>query len=529
MSPSNLTTSNPEPRGTGVSASDSGIVGPSIVTLVSASLFATTFPPLELAEFAWIALAPWFAVSSRVSAPRGFALGCLWALGVGAGTAPFLPTTITDFFELNASAALAAASAATLATGIWYGAFGAWISLRSRQGAIGPFEVAAAWVVTEWCRCTLPIANPWALSGYSQATLVVPLQGASWFGVLGLGAVVALANATLAMIARQLRPRSPRNQALGAAAVLLAWFGFGWLTLARLPSPEKSRTVGLVQPSLDRGVRGDPSRRAAVLERNIALTRAAAEGGATLIVWPEYSLEWAHEEESTEARRVRALAKSTGTEILFGTLGIRPGGLSNSTLLVRPGFGTARYDKVDLLPFGERPVMGFVGGRAEFDLLPGEAREPVAASAGSLGILACNESMTGRPARTLVRKGAQVLVNLANDDWFDRSGRRTQMRIASLRAVEMRRYLLRSAQTGITAVVDPYGRVPHEARPDQPGVLRGYWQPLEGRSLYQTWGDAPLLGASMTLLAYGAWSARRRLRCDSRNPETGLQGSARRY
>ena len=486
------------------------------MTLLSAALFAAAFPPFERAQFAWFALVPWFVVLSRVSVRQGFVLGCLWALCVGAGTAPFLPTTIADFFELTAPVALGAATAATLATGLWYGAFGAWFALRSGRGGLGPFEITAAWVAVEWSRSTLPIANPWALSGYSQATLFVPLQGASWFGVLGLGAVIALANATLAMTAPRLRPGSSRAQALAAAAVLLAWFGLGWFTLLRLPLAEPSQTVGLVQPSLTRAVRTDPHHRTAVVERHITLTRAAAEGGAAVVVWPEYSLEWAYQEQSAEGRRVRALAESTGTEILFGTLGERHGGLSNTTLLVRPGLGTARYDKVDLLPFGERPVMGLVGSRSDYDLLPGDVREPLGSSAGLFGILTCNESMTGRPARTLVRKGAQVLVNLANDDWFGRSGRRAQMRIASLRAVEMRRYLLRSAHTGITAVVDPYGRVPHEAKPDQPGVLRGHWEPLEGHSLYQAWGDAPLLGASMALLAYGAWAARRVPRPDPR-------------
>jgi apolipoprotein N-acyltransferase len=301
-----------------------------------------------------------------------------------------------------------------------------------------------------------------------------------------------------------LRPPRWRRSAIGVAIVLVAWLGFGVSQLSRAREAGASVRVGLVQPDLPRRVRLDPSQERRVLAQLIALSRYAHGRGAELILWPEYAIERVVPSASLERRAIDALSAETGASLVVGMISARDDGFANSILLLENGTEAGRYDKVELMPFGEmRPLGGALGGH-DYGLVAGVDRAPLASRVGRIGVLSCNEVMSSAPARATTRAGAQLLANFANDEWFGRFGLRQQMRIATLRAVETRRYLVRATQSGITAAIDPFGRVVQEAGIGAAGVLVADVQLRDEPSLYVRWGDRPVQIAALVALASGA-------------------------
>ena len=141
----------------------------------------------------------------------------------------------------------------------------------------------------------------------------------------------------------------------------------------------------------------------------------------------------------------------------------------------------ARYDKIHLVPFGEyvpfKRMFRFAGGLTKEvgDFSPGTSRAPLDAGGSKLGVFICYESIFPDEIRQLAANGAQVFVNISNDGWYGDSGAYAQhLKQARMRAVENDRWLLRDTNTGVTAAIDPYGRVvaEHAAQDARPRWMR---------------------------------------------------------
>jgi apolipoprotein N-acyltransferase len=188
---------------------------------------------------------------------------------------------------------------------------------------------------------------------------------------------------------------------------------------------------------------------------------------------------------------VSKIARETGTWMLVGNLGVRNATVApqegtkvyNSASLVSPsGEWVARYDKVHLVPFGEylpfKRVFAFAGGLTKEvgDFERGSSREPLVAGDENLGVFICYESIFPDEVRQFALNGAQVLVNISNDGWYGDSGAYAQHLAQSrMRAVENDRWLLLDTNTGLTAAVDPYGRITSQLpRKTRLALLAGY-------------------------------------------------------
>jgi apolipoprotein N-acyltransferase len=192
-----------------------------------------------------------------------------------------------------------------------------------------------------------------------------------------------------------------------------------------------------------------------------------------LIVWPESPAPF-YTTDPAFRETVDNIARGSQTWMLVGSLGIRnasdtPGRatqLYNSGSLISPGGEwVGRYDKMHLVPFGEyvpfKPIFGFAGGLTQEvgDFSPGTSRAPLQAGS-KLGVFICYESIFPDEIRQLAANGAEVFVNISNDGWYGDSGAYAQhLKQARMRAVENDRWLLRDTNTGVTASIDPYGRV----------------------------------------------------------------------
>jgi apolipoprotein N-acyltransferase len=213
-------------------------------------------------------------------------------------------------------------------------------------------------------------------------------------------------------------------------------------------------------------------------DQNGSGAAADSSGAAAIppdvIVWPESPAPF-YTTDPAFRDGVSNIARAAQTWVLVGSLGIRNAGqtpqhateLYNSASLVSPGGEwVGRYDKMHLVPFGEyvpfKRVFGFAGGLTKEvgDFSSGNSRAPLQAGSGKLGVFICYESIFPDEVRQLAANGAEVFVNVSNDGWYGDSGAYAQhLKQARMRAVENNRWLLRDTNTGVTATIDPYGRV----------------------------------------------------------------------
>jgi len=153
----------------------------------------------------------------------------------------------------------------------------------------------------------------------------------------------------------------------------------------------------------------------------------------------------------------------------------------NSAFLLRPdGVPAGRYDKVHLVPYGEyvplRKIFPFIGKLVVGvgDFRPGEGFHPIRGEGWNLGVLICYEGIFPEAARAYKREGATLLVNITNDAWFGRTSAPYQhLSMTVFRAVETRLYLVRAANTGISAIVDPAGKILSRTPIFERAVLKG--------------------------------------------------------
>lgn len=368
--------------------------------------------------------------------------------------------------------------------------WGAW-RLAGWAGARSPAARAArvllllpaAWVLVEWARTQGYFAFPWGTLGY--AWLETPVaQLAELGGVYGLSALVVVPAAVLAWPFARAAGSRPAPQAVAVAALIAAAL-VGGAFLAGEGVARGAPTVAeeselaphralLVQGNVDPFARATSATQE--LNVHVRLTEEGVAASGTpfdLVVWPEGAV-IGYDLTAADAGPLRAAitGAAPGATFVVGGRVYSGDGSYNSLVALLGESATGRYDKHYLVPFGERwPLIGTLSGLYEavfsaFGLpllastTPGAEIRPIATSVGLVGAFVCYESVFPQVQRLLVERGARLLVLGTNDAWFGvGTGARQHFDMGRLRAIETRRWLLRAGNDGVTAAVDPWGRV----------------------------------------------------------------------
>lgn len=502
---------------------------------LSGLLLAFSFPKFGHPAFGWIALAPLLIAIDRAyerspaspvrtrlgSGPyRATLLGLAAGLVYFTGTLYWITAVMVTFGGLNTAVAMLV-NALLVAYLAWFPALFALAMVKLRRlGRWALLLAPAVWVATEIGRGWLFGGFPWVLLGYSQVTVLPAAQFASVAGVFGVSALVALAAAAIAYVARE---RTPARWyvAAGCAAVVVGNGVWGAARIAdgRLTREGEPLAVGLVQGNVAQEEKWDPARARAIFVAYLQLTRQAAAAGARFIIWPESSTPFFFEEDRYAAEAVRAVARQLRTELLIGSDQIERGPTPkyfNSAFMIGADGKTAGvYRKVHLVPFGEYvplkdlfffagPLVEQVGG-----FTPGADVVMLPVARGRASTAICYEIVYPALVREAVNRGSQLLTTITNDAWYGHSSAPHQhFAQASMRAIEQGRYLARSANTGISGIVDPYGRVLLQSRLFERAALTGEVRLLTGRTIYARIGDA-FAYACVALTLAGLLAARR--------------------
>ncbi|MGH9346959.1 MAG: apolipoprotein N-acyltransferase [Vicinamibacterales bacterium] len=484
-----------------------------LLALLAGALLALSFPRYGHPALGWIALVPLLLALSGWNGRTGHAPGRrprrAFALGLVAGTTYFVgtlywtATVVQEFGGLATPVAIVAMLLLALYLAL-FPAIASLITARlvTRAGASGVLVAAAPWVATEFFRGYLLGGFPWVPLGNSQVTVLPIAQLASALGVYGVSGLVAFVSSAIAYAV--LATGRARMKALAAAALVV--FGVGawgaWrIRDGSLTGEGNPIRIGLVQGNISQDDKWDPAEARRIFTTHIAMTREAVRNGADLVIWPESSTPFMFEEDNGGAETIRALARELRVPILFGSDQIErgpPPRLYNSAFLVSPdGRTPAVYRKIHLVPFGEfipmKSWLFFVSPIVESlaEFAPGASMVllPVGNHLASTAI--CYEVVYPSLVRQAVEAGSELLTTITNDAWYDRSSAPYQhFALASMRSIEQGRYLARAANTGISGVVDPYGRVVAQSAIFEQRTLVEDARFLTRRTIYSVVGDA---------------------------------------
>jgi apolipoprotein N-acyltransferase len=501
--------------------------------LLSGVLVGLSFPKFGHPAVAWVALAPLLvavgleqaaqSASRRRRGSRFFLLGWLtgfvgsaiaiyWVVGVMAiygGFAPWLAVPIGALLWCYLGLFTGAAA---LVTGwaVW------------RFGVAGLWAAPATWVAAEWLRSWLFGGFPWALFGTSQAHVLPVVQLASVTGVYGLSGLLVVVSTAAAAVALSRRPRHLRVAA-GVAGLLVLVVGGGVLRIAdgRLTESGTPLRVGIVQGSVPIDLKFDPAYGEGIVRRYLALSRQVIGSGARLVVWPESSTPFFFNLDAVRALPIRQLAVETRTPFIIGTddtaplSGAVPPPVYNASIVLgADGRSHGVYRKVYLAPFGEfvpfKRLLFFVGPLigSVSDFTPGTEATVLDTGVGFVSTNICYESVYPWLSRAFVQHGSQLLGIITNDAWFGTSSAAAQhFDQGAIRAVEEGRYVVRAANTGISGVVDPYGRVLTATPLFVSTAFVADVRLLDGRTLYGLTGDwVAWIAAAITVgLVFLGW------------------------
>lgn len=369
----------------------------------------------------------------------------------------------------------------------------------------------AGWMLTEWFRGWFLSGFPWLALGYAQ--IDSPLAGfAPLIGVYGLSLLTAVAGGALAMIVIG----AGRSRWALAAFVVLPVFVVG----ASVSGREWTRPTGtplsvaIVQGAVPQEIKWSDAYR----DSTLALYRSLAQPhfGRDLIVLPEAALPALAHELNDYLTSLWTRARASGTDLVIGLLHYDFASKSYYNGLLALSDAAHWYDKRRLVPFGEFfPVPPFVREWMKLMSLPytdfasgAPDQPPLPAGGVLLGATICYEDAYGSEQLRVLDR-ATVLVNVTNDAWFgDSTARHQHLEISRMRALESGRPLLRAANDGISAILDPTGRIEHSLVAAHPGVIEGIVQPRTGLTPYARTGNWPIV--AFCLLAFGAAIVRQR-------------------
>jgi apolipoprotein N-acyltransferase len=479
------------------------------LAVLSGSLLAASFPPIDLTFLAWIALVPLVLSLRGLSEKEAFQAGMIAGIVFFVGTVYWVTNSVHDYGHVPLMPAVLITLLLCAYCALYPALFcAAAAHLKQDRSVLVLIALPAIWTMLELARTRLFGGFPWALLGYSQYRSPAVIQIADLTGVYGISFLIVLVNGGIAQLIGDRRRWLPLASASVAVVAVLAYGTF------RLHAPEGpgSITLSLIQGNIEQGRKWNPTYRSAVIATYDRLTRTAWEKRPDLVIWPETATPFYFEGKDAPypalTQDLRMFVRSSGTPLLFGSptyeIKDRRHLLWNSAFLLdRDGMTKAVYRKIHLVPFGEyvplksslffflnKLVQGagdFQAGRSYTVMPVGSAmkREDVAVST-----VICYEIIFPDLVRRFVDRGATVMTTITNDAWFGRTSAPFQhFSMAVLRAVENRVPVARAANTGVSGFIDAKGRILESSDIFTEAVLTRTLVPGSTRTFYTRYGD----------------------------------------
>lgn len=501
-----------------------------ILSAASGALLVLAFPPIGFSYLAWTGLVPFFfALYGRgnVTHRNAFSLGFIFGFVFFLGTVYWVVHSMHMYGGIGLTLSIPIMLLLVAYLSVYAGVYGFCLNAaRFKAPFFNLIFSASLWASLEYARGYFLTGLPWSLLGYTQTPVLPVVQIADITGVWGVSFLVVLGNYTLYFVleAAFKRDKAPALKEIAFSCIVFAAvIGYGLFMINSVDldaSGWRPFKVGVAQGSIEQQMKWEESFASKTIDIYRALSVEAGGEPPDVVVWPESAAPFFLEADTPQGNRLRDAVRDAGTYVLTGSIAYNSnpatGATSyfNSAYLLDPNGGiTGRYDKFHLVPFGEyvpkavKRFLPFVkkltAGAGDFSEGPGP--NPLSLNKVKLGILICYEAIFPDISRRETKNGAGVLVNITNDAWFGYTSAPYQhFQMSVMRSVENRRYLVRSANTGISAIVDPVGRVIKRTALFERTILTGTIGIKDnGLSFYTRYGDVfvyALIAVSCILL-----------------------------
>ncbi len=457
------------------------VYGPAVL---SGLLLVLSFPTFDWGLLAWIALVPLLVFLYDKDNWTAFKLGFCFGLVYFYGTLYWIYHSIHYYGAVPLVPSFLLVLILCLYFSL-YPAFFALLYAANMKRTDMPALIVAPllWTTLEFLRSYVLSGFPWSSLGYSQYTFLPVIQIADITGVYGVSFLIVAVNAAIVDILlfkrryaeRPLASLLPTIGGFAALAVFVVFtLSYGVYRLHKHRSGSVVK-VAVIQGDIEQDKKWDPSYQQSVIDTYKDLSFAAARENPELIVWPETAAPFFFRTDKELTAYMVSFQRQLNSYLLFGSVmainrNDTPKSLTtrytnSAVLLDKNGTITYLYDKIHLVPFGEfmplRPLLSFVDLTGAIgDFVPGESYTKAVTPFGSFGTVICYEIIFPGLVRKFYTNGGDFIVNITNDAWFGKTpGPYQHFSMAVLRAIENRKPVIRSANTGISGFIDSCGRI----------------------------------------------------------------------
>ncbi len=506
-----------------------------LICLISGFVTALPFVFEELSLISWFALIPLFYIAGKYRHP--YRHGIVFSLGyyctIYYWFTYLYPLDFAGFTKLQAVAIIALA---LTALPLLQGLGTAFVPLlykllKTKHKFLAPITAAALWVIFEWFQTLFWFGVPWGRLAITQAAIPAAIQGASLFGSMFVSFLIVLANGYFTLAFEKLKEENKAcKHAIIGVSIIVINYAFGIISIAAYNKKEENDELDVVKVACIQGNIGSTDKWADGSTTNslnvyTELTKQAAEeGDPDIIVWTETAIPCVMKNNQYIMEHMSSLASDCNAIIITGTFDTEtdPDDRSivrsyNAMLAFYPDstFSETSYKKRHLVPFGEYlPLSNIVTklfpslaeiNRFSDEVSPGTDSELFDTKYGKIGGIVCFESIYETITLDSVQDGAELIAIVTNDSWYKDSAAVYQHNShAILRAVENGRYVVRAANTGISSIISPTGKVTEKLEPLVKGYIIGNVRFEDHRTLYSIVGNIIVPVCIVYCIAIGA-------------------------
>ena len=470
----------------------------------TALLLIFSFPNFEWAFLAWIGLVPLLVVVARRPSPlRALILG--WSAGTVFfyTTCYWLTYSMIHYGGLPTVVAFLLLVPGAIVVGIFPGLAVMLVALAvKRWGQWAVLLASLFWVAFEWVRLGIT-GQLWNALGYSQAFHSLLIEPAWWGGVYAVSFLIVAINSAIVLVVTKFDVlRVAAATAVAALVVSLILFSYTAVSPIHIPHPMPLVCVVAVQPNVPMTIVKSADEMKQLLERHLSLSVSGLQqcynkADTRLVIWPESPMNFTYASDRTLQQLLTRFSLENRTYLLFNSLEPAPNsGAYNSAILINGDYPITQYDKIRLMPFGEyAPLPQWLPGASLItglvgDFTPGTNYTLMSVGQHRLGVFICIESAYPWIAREMTSRDADLLINISNDGYLGPTAvMRQHLANSVFRAAENGRQLMRVTNTGLSAEIDPQGRIRDLTEPFQTDVRVWTYAPWKANTVYTKHGD----------------------------------------
>jgi apolipoprotein N-acyltransferase len=449
--------------------------------IISGTLIVLAFPVFDMYLLAWVAFVPLLLSLGKKTPGEAFQYGFVFGVVYFFGTLYWIYHSINFYGGISFAGSIAIVLLLCCYLSIYPAVFAYFFSSFIKKTKLPALLIGPVlWVVLEFIRSYLFTGFPWSSIGYSQYKFLSIIQISDITGIYGISFLIMAFNSAIVdlfLLKSRIsqRPLFPLFYTLIGFTifiiVLVSSLVYGFWRLGQ-ERPGHMIKASVVQGSIEQDKKWEPAFQKYVIDTYTGLSMEAAKGSPDLIVWPETAVPFFFGDDKENTENILKFEKTLNTHMLFGSVMAKKTStdqisLTNSVLLLdKQGKITYQYDKIHMVPFGEyvplRSLLFFIDKLVTGigDYVPGNQYIKAETEFGSFATLVCYEIIFPGLVRKFYAKNGDFIVTITNDAWFGKTaGPYQHFSMAVFRAIENRKPVIRSANTGISGFIDSNGKI----------------------------------------------------------------------